>query len=68
MRNAGLPHVYQLEGGILQYFEEVGNDHYAGGCFVFDQRRAVDTELSATGLAADGTFPLTPPAAPTPQT
>lgn len=68
MRNAGLPHVYQLEGGILKYFEEVGNDHYDGGCFVFDERRAVGADLSATGLAPDGTFPATPPAEPTPQT
>jgi UPF0176 protein len=68
MRNAGLPHVYQLEGGILKYFEEVGNDHYEGGCFVFDERRAVGADLSATGLAPDGTFPLTPEAGSTPQT
>ena len=68
MRNAGLPHVYQLEGGILKYFEEVGNDHYDGGCFVFDERRAVGADLSATGLAPDGTFPVTLPTASTPQT
>jgi UPF0176 protein len=68
MRNAGLPHVYQLEGGILKYFEEVGNDHYDGGCFVFDERRAVGADLSATGLAPDGTFPITPEAGSAPQT
>ena len=68
MRNAGLPHVYQLEGGILKYFEEVGNDHYEGGCFVFDERRAVAADLTATGLAPDGTFPITPEAGSTPQT
>ena len=68
MRNAGLPHVYQLEGGILKYFEEVGNDHYDGGCFVFDERRAVGADLSAAGLTPEGTFPITPEAAPTPRT
>ena len=68
MRNAGLPHVYQLEGGILKYFEEVGNDHYDGGCFVFDERRAVGADLSARGLTPEGAFPLTPEAAPTPRT
>ena len=68
MRNAGLPHVYQLEGGILKYFEDVGNDHYEGGCFVFDERRAVGADLSATGLTPEGTFPLTPAAEPTLQT
>ena len=68
MRNAGLPHVYQLEGGILKYFEEVGSDHYDGGCFVFDERRAVGADLSATGLTPEGTFPVTAPTAPTPLT
>jgi UPF0176 protein len=68
MRNAGLPHVYQLEGGILKYFEEVGNDHYEGGCFVFDERRAVGADLSATGLTPEGTFPTTPATGSTPLT
>jgi UPF0176 protein len=45
MREAGLPHVLQLEGGILKYFEEVGGAHYTGGCFVFDERRALDSAL-----------------------
>ena len=47
MHELGLPHVYQLEGGILKYFEEVGGAHYHGGCFVFDERRAVDAQLKA---------------------
>lgn len=45
MREEGLEHVYQLEGGILKYFEETDGGHYEGGCFVFDERRAVDTQL-----------------------
>jgi UPF0176 protein len=40
--------VYQLEGGILKYFEETGGAHYDGTCFVFDERGAVDGRLSAT--------------------
>ncbi len=48
MREAGLAHVYQLEGGILKYFEEVGDAHYRGGCFVFDEREALAPDLSAT--------------------
>ena len=47
MREAGLDHVYQLEGGILKYFEETGGAHYHGNCFVFDERRGVDADLSA---------------------
>jgi UPF0176 protein len=46
MREAGLTNVFQLEGGILTYFEQVGQAHYNGGCFVFDDRRVVDTALS----------------------
>jgi UPF0176 protein len=46
MREQGLENVYQLEGGILKYFEETDGAHYHGGCFVFDERRAVDTHLS----------------------
>jgi UPF0176 protein len=47
MHELGLEHVYQIEGGILKYFEEVGDAHYSGGCFVFDERRAVDAQLKA---------------------
>ncbi|MES2185247.1 MAG: sulfurtransferase [Pseudomonadota bacterium] len=45
MAEEGVENVFQLEGGILKYFEEVGSAHYRGGCFVFDERRAVDAEL-----------------------
>jgi len=45
MQAIGLPDVYQLEGGILKYFEEIGTAHYQGECFVFDDRRAVDALL-----------------------
>lgn len=48
MEQAGFKHVYQLEGGILKYFEEVGGAHYHGDCFVFDQRVAVDPQLRET--------------------
>ena len=46
MRQAGLTDVFQLDGGILTYFEQVGQDHYNGGCFVFDDRRVVDAALT----------------------
>jgi UPF0176 protein len=46
MREAGLDHVFQLEGGILRYFEETGGEHYQGNCFVFDEREALDPELN----------------------
>ncbi|MFT4268973.1 MAG: sulfurtransferase [Xenophilus sp.] len=47
MHDIGLPHVLQLEGGILKYFEEVGGAHYRGDCFVFDGREALAPDLSA---------------------
>ncbi len=37
----GFNQVYQLEGGILNYFEKCGGDHYKGLCFVFDGRKAL---------------------------
>jgi UPF0176 protein len=45
MRAAGMTNVLQLEGGILGYFETVGSHGYAGSCFVFDERVALDAEL-----------------------
>ncbi|MDF2939720.1 MAG: h16 [Gammaproteobacteria bacterium] len=43
---AGFKEVYQLEGGILNYFERCGKAYYQGDCFVFDERRGVTPELS----------------------
>lgn len=45
MREAGVDNVFQLEGGILKYFEESGHAHFEGECFVFDERRALDPAL-----------------------
>jgi UPF0176 protein len=42
MAQAGLPHVLQLEGGILRYFEQLPDaPHWQGRCVVFDEREAV---------------------------
>jgi UPF0176 protein len=46
MREEGLQDVWQLEGGILKYFEETGGAHFRGTCFVFDEREAVDARLA----------------------
>ncbi len=46
----GFSKVYQLDGGILKYFEEVGSSHFDGNCYVFDERRALDSTLQATPL------------------
>jgi UPF0176 protein len=47
LRERGLEHSYQLDGGILQYFEDIGGDHYVGDCFVFDERETLEPSLSA---------------------
>ncbi|RJG06989.1 sulfurtransferase [Noviherbaspirillum cavernae] len=51
MQNVGYDSVYQLEGGILKYFEAVGGAHYTGDCFVFDYRTALNPKLEATQTA-----------------
>lgn len=47
MKELGFREVYQLEGGILKYLEEIPKDEqlWEGECFVFDERRTVDESL-----------------------
>jgi UPF0176 protein len=47
IKELGFKHVFQLDGGILRYLEEVPADEslFEGECFVFDDRRTVDSEL-----------------------
>lgn len=51
MEQAGFQQIFQLEGGILKYFEECGGAHYQGDCFVFDKRVAVNPQLEETNAA-----------------
>jgi UPF0176 protein len=51
LQMAGFTNVFQLDGGILRYFEECGGAHYEGDCFVFDKRVAVNASLRETGAA-----------------
>jgi UPF0176 protein len=48
MEREGFKNVFQLEGGILKYFETCGGAHYDGECFVFDQRVGLDPTLQET--------------------
>ncbi len=41
----GHKQVFQLSGGILNYFRRAGQAHYHGDCFVFDERAALDSAL-----------------------
>ena len=49
MEREGFRNIFQLDGGILKYFEECGDAHYDGECFVFDQRVGLDGSLRETG-------------------
>jgi RluA family pseudouridine synthase len=49
MEREGFQNIFQLDGGILKYFEECGSEHYHGECFVFDQRVGVDPGLHESG-------------------
>lgn len=47
LKEQGFEEVYHLEGGILQYLEDVPEDNslWDGDCFVFDNRVAVNHQL-----------------------
>jgi UPF0176 protein len=47
MNTLGMTDHWQLDGGILKYFETVGGHHFDGQCTVFDERRALDATLAA---------------------
>lgn len=49
MEKLGFKDVYQLEGGIINYFEHCHEDYWDGECFVFDNRVSVDGQLQETG-------------------
>lgn len=50
--------VYQLEGGILNYFQQMpdAQQDWRGECFVFDNRVAVDTLLQETASTLDDVY------------
>jgi len=48
LQRSGFHEVYQLDGGILKYFQECGQQHFHGECFVFDKRTALDGQLRET--------------------
>jgi UPF0176 protein len=57
MRDMELP-VYQLEGGILNYFQHVPDAQrdWSGECFVFDNRVALDTRLQETATTLEDVY------------
>lgn len=57
----GAKEVYQIDGGILNYFTECGDAHYEGECFVFDERVAITPEQIPSGavICTNCQFPVT---------
>ena len=57
MQDMGIP-IYQLEGGILNYFQTMpdAEKDWQGECFVFDNRIALDTRLNETGTTLEDVY------------
>jgi UPF0176 protein len=57
MQDMGVP-VYQLEGGILNYFLQMpdAEKDWEGECFVFDNRIALDTHMQETDTTPDDVY------------
>ncbi|MDC6167098.1 oxygen-dependent tRNA uridine(34) hydroxylase TrhO [Paucibacter sp. XJ19-41] len=62
MQDQGLQ-VYQLDGGILNYFQSMPEPEadWQGECFVFDKRIAIDTRLQETATSAEQVYAEEPP-------
>jgi UPF0176 protein len=54
--------VFQLEGGILNYFKEMpdAEKDWQGECFVFDNRIALDTHLQETNTTLEDVYESEP--------
>jgi UPF0176 protein len=54
--------VYQLEGGILNFFEKMPDAEadWQGECFVFDRRTALDTKLQETDTTVEEVYSEVP--------
>ena len=61
MKALNIP-VFQLEGGILNYFQQMpdANKDFDGECFVFDNRIALDTTLHETATTLDDVYGAEP--------
>ena len=57
MKEMNIP-VFQLEGGILNYFQQMPDAEadFEGECFVFDNRIALDTRLHETGTTLEDVY------------
>lgn len=49
MKAEGFKNIFQLHGGIINYAQKEGGQHFEGKCFVFDDRMAVDVNPQESG-------------------
>ena len=61
MKGMNIP-VFQLEGGILNYFQQMpdAENDWEGECFVFDNRIALDTKLQETATTLEDVYTAEP--------
>lgn len=52
LQREGFRDVRQLHGGILNYHEQIGRDHWSGDCFVFDKRMIIPGDGAPAGQCA----------------
>lgn len=48
LKKYGFKEVYQLDGGILNYFKDEGDKYFEGECMVFDHRVGIKGDAEAT--------------------
>ena len=51
MNSMGFQDVYQLQGGVIEYFRTSKNNQWHGECFTFDRRVSLTTNLSPGSYA-----------------
>jgi len=49
LKDQGFREVYQVDGGLLNYFQTCDAAHWEGECFIFDDRVELTTALKPTG-------------------
>ncbi|MSR86537.1 hypothetical protein EXS74_04030 [Candidatus Woesearchaeota archaeon] len=54
MKTQGFAHVYQLDGGIINYVNHYPETYYEGACFVFDDRLSSYTEKPVSSCVLCG--------------
>lgn len=55
LKDMGFDELYQLDGGILNYFQQIDEKDslWEGRCFIFDDRIAVDQQMRPVGVPED---------------